>query len=79
MPACGWTARCVIKNWADLTFQDLRHVATTRLKVVHDDALNLSKTTGHEDLRSLARLAQEALVTCTEKTPRNISKTGHSH
>lgn len=39
----------------DLTFHDQRHVATTRLKLVHDDALHLSKTTGHKDLRSLAR------------------------
>jgi integrase len=40
---------------SDLTFHDLRHVATTRLAPLHRDAVHLSKTTGHRDPRSLAR------------------------
>jgi integrase len=37
-----------------VTLHDLRHWACTRLAPLHRDALHLSKTTGHRDLRALA-------------------------
>jgi integrase len=40
---------------ARLTFHDLRHVGATRLAPIHRDALDLAKTTGHKELRMLAR------------------------
>ncbi|KXV09780.1 hypothetical protein AD931_02635 [Gluconobacter oxydans] len=42
-----------------LTFHDLRHVAITRLRYVHLDAMDLSKTTGHKTLTVLARYDNE--------------------
>jgi len=44
---------------APLTFHDLRHVAITRLRHLHTDALDLSKTTGHKTLTVLARYDNE--------------------
>lgn len=39
----------------DLTFHDLRHVATSRLAKIYKDPLTLKLVTGHKDLKSLAR------------------------
>ncbi len=39
----------------DLTFHDLRHVATSRLSNIYRDPLSLRLVTGHKDLKSLAR------------------------
>jgi integrase len=39
----------------DLTFHDLRHVATSRLAKIYRDPLTLRLVTGHKDLKSLAR------------------------
>lgn len=44
----------------DLTFHDLRHVATTRLAPLHRDALDLAKTTGHKTLGLLMVYYNEA-------------------
>lgn len=52
---------------ADLTFHDLRHVATTRLKPLHRDALDLSKTTGHKTLGVLARYYNESIEDRVER------------
>lgn len=38
----------------DLKFYDIKHEAITRMKPKFKDALELSKVTGHRDLRSLA-------------------------
>lgn len=43
----------------DLTFHDLRHIATTRLAKYHEDALDLARTTGHKDLTQLRRYLNE--------------------
>ncbi|WP_342630306.1 tyrosine-type recombinase/integrase [Nguyenibacter vanlangensis] len=42
-----------------LTFHDLRHVAITRLRHFHVDALDLAKTTGHKAISVLARYDNE--------------------
>lgn len=39
----------------DLTFHDLRHIATTRLAKIYKNPLDLRLVTGHKDLKSLAR------------------------
>jgi integrase len=39
----------------DLTFHDLRHVATSRLARIFRDPLRLRLVTGHKDLKALAR------------------------
>lgn len=44
-----------IAGLPDLTFHDLRHVATTRLAELHDNIIDLSLTTGHSDPKQLAR------------------------
>lgn len=51
--AYGKAAKAASRS--DLTFHDLRHVASTRLAKHHRDALHLAKMTGHSDLRSLSR------------------------
>lgn len=43
----------------DLRFHDLRHIATTRLALIHRDALDLATTTGHRDLSMLRRYLNE--------------------
>lgn len=43
----------------DLRFHDLRHIATTRLALIHRDALDLATTTGHKDLSMLRRYLNE--------------------
>lgn len=43
----------------DLTFHDLRHIATTRLALIHRDAVDLATTTGHKDLTMLRRYLNE--------------------
>jgi integrase len=40
---------------ADLTFHDLRHVATSRLAKLYPNPLDLKRVTGHKDLKSLDR------------------------
>jgi integrase len=39
----------------DLTFHDLRHIATSRLAKVFTNPLDLKRVTGHKDLKSLDR------------------------
>ncbi len=39
----------------DLTFHDLRHVATSRLAKIYTNPLELKRVTGHKDLKSLDR------------------------
>ena len=39
----------------DLTFHDLRHIATSRLAKVYVNPLDLKRVTGHKDLKSLDR------------------------
>jgi integrase len=39
----------------DLTFHDLRHVATSRLAKLYPNPLDLKRVTGHKDLKSLDR------------------------
>ena len=39
----------------DLTFHDLRHVATSRLSKIYRDPLSLMLVTGHKDFKSLTR------------------------
>lgn len=39
----------------DLTFHDLRHIATGRLRLRYPNPLDLAKVTGHRDLKSLQR------------------------
>jgi len=39
----------------DLTFHDLRHIATSRLAKVYGNPLDLKRVTGHKDLKSLDR------------------------
>ncbi len=39
----------------DLTFHDLRHIATSRLAKVYKNPLDLKRVTGHKDLKSLDR------------------------
>jgi integrase len=67
----------------DLTFHDLRHVATSRLARIFRDPLRLRLVTGHKDLKTLARyfhktpqeLAEEAglvpRVRLEERLPEN--------
>lgn len=45
-------ARAGIKN---LTFHDLRHIATSRLATIYRNPLDLKRVTGHKDLKSLDR------------------------
>ncbi len=40
---------------ADLTFHDLRHIATSRLAKIYTNPLDLKRVTGHKDLKSLDR------------------------
>lgn len=40
---------------ADLTFHDLRHIATSRLAKIYKNPLDLKRVTGHKDLKSLDR------------------------
>jgi integrase len=55
----------------DLTFHDLRHIATSRLAKIFSNPLDLKRVTGHKDLKSLDRyyhttaqeLAERARVT----------------
>lgn len=42
-----------------ITFHDLRHWGCTRLAPFHRDAVDLSKTTGHEKIQQLARYFNE--------------------
>ena len=39
----------------DLTFHDLRHIATSRLAKIYTSPLDLKRVTGHKDLKSLDR------------------------
>jgi integrase len=39
----------------DLTFHDLRHIATSRLAKIYVNPLDLKRVTGHKDLKSLDR------------------------
>jgi integrase len=39
----------------DLTFHDLRHIATSRLAKIYTNPLDLKRVTGHKDLKSLDR------------------------
>jgi integrase len=39
----------------DLTFHDLRHIATSRLAKIYANPLDLKRVTGHKDLKSLDR------------------------
>lgn len=39
----------------DLTFHDLRHIATSRLAKIYQNPLDLKRVTGHKDLKSLDR------------------------
>ncbi|MGE3335408.1 MAG: site-specific integrase [Rhodospirillaceae bacterium] len=39
----------------DLTFHDLRHIATSRLAKIYKNPLDLKRVTGHKDLKSLDR------------------------
>jgi len=39
----------------DLTFHDLRHIATSRLAKIYPNSLDLTRVTGHKDLKSLDR------------------------
>jgi len=39
----------------DLTFHDLRHIATSRLAKLYPNPLDLKRVTGHKDLKSLDR------------------------
>jgi integrase len=39
----------------DLTFHDLRHIATSRLAKIYSNPLDLKRVTGHRDLKSLDR------------------------
>jgi integrase len=39
----------------DLTFHDLRHIATSRLARIYTNPLDLKRVTGHKDLKSLDR------------------------
>lgn len=39
----------------DLTFHDLRHIATSRLARIYKNPLDLKRVTGHKDLKSLDR------------------------
>ncbi len=39
----------------DLTFHDLRHIATSRLAKIYPNPLDLKRVTGHRDLKSLDR------------------------
>jgi integrase len=71
--------RCMIKAGIEnLTFHDLRHVATSRLAKIFKDPLRLRLVTGHKDLKTLARyfhktaqeLAEEAgLVPMAQSEP----------
>jgi integrase len=48
--------RAVIRaGLEDLTFHDLRHIATTRLAKLYPNPLDLKRVTGHKDLKSLDR------------------------
>ena len=46
----------------DLTFHDLRHVATSRLARRFPNPLDLKRVTGHRDLKSLDRYYQPNLT-----------------
>jgi len=39
----------------DLTFHDLRHIATSKLATIYSNPLDLKRVTGHKDLKSLDR------------------------
>jgi integrase len=55
----------------DLTFHDLRHIATSRLALVYPNPLDLKRVTGHKDLKSLDRYyhaTAEQLAARADKT-----------
>ena len=51
---------------ADLTFHDLRHVATSRLARHYPNPLDLMRVTGHQDVRSMNRYYQPNLTKLAE-------------
>jgi integrase len=77
--------RCVIKaRLENLTFHDLRHVATSRLAKIFKDPLRLRLVTGHKDLKTLARyfhktareLAEEAGLVAIAQPEQGVPESG---
>jgi integrase len=77
--------RCVIKaRLENLTFHDLRHVATSRLAKIFKDPLRLRLVTGHKDLKTLARyfhktareLAEEAGLVAMAQPEQGVPESG---
>jgi integrase len=70
----------------DLTFHDLRHVATSRLAKIYTNPLDLKRVTGHKDLKSLDRyyhttaeeLAARAGASLNVRTPKHPAGTNAS-
>jgi integrase len=58
----------------EITFHDLRHVATTRLALLHRDALDLAKTTGHKTLSVLARYYNEKTKDRVKRLRRQLNE-----
>jgi integrase len=65
----------------DLTFHDLRHIATSRLAKLYPNPLDLKRVTGHKDLKSLDRYyhatAEELVAKATQppvSVPRRARK-----
>lgn len=56
----------------DLTFHDLRHIATSRLAKLYPNPLDLKRVTGHRDLKSLDRYYH---ATAEELAARMLSPT----
>lgn len=63
---------------ADLTFHDLRHIATSRLARIYTNPLDLKRVTGHRDLKSLDRYyhatAADLAVLGTTVQPSEVKK-----
>ncbi|HEV2549876.1 MAG TPA: site-specific integrase [Stellaceae bacterium] len=68
---------------ADLTFHDLRHIATSRLATIYTNPLDLKRVTGHKDLKSLDRyyhataeeLAARGRSSITTPKPKRVKRT----
>lgn len=70
--------RCVARaGLKDLTFHDLRHVATSRLARLFRDPLRLRLITGHKDLKALARYFHKTAHELAEEA--GLVPTVHMH
>lgn len=70
----AYEADCKIKNiepdhnfLADIRFHDLRHEATSRLAALLPNVIELSRVTGHQDLKMLSRYYQVSVKDLAKK------------